>query len=82
MKKLLYLFFLISFFGYSQTQITDANFDTAINTCLTTNPVDGMCTDSEYGAMPDWDVSNVTDMSEAFGECTRFQSRHWFLGCE
>ena len=22
--------------------------------------------DSEYGAMPDWDVSNVTDMSSAF----------------
>ena len=22
--------------------------------------------DSEYGAMPDWDVSNVTDMREAF----------------
>ena len=39
------------------TPITDANFQTAINTCLNTNPVDGMCSDSEYGAMPDWDVS-------------------------
>ena len=26
----------------------------------------GLCTNSEYGAMPDWDVSQVTDMSEAF----------------
>ena len=48
------------------TPITDANFQTAINTCLATNPVDGMCSDSEYGAMPDWDVSNVTNMSGAF----------------
>ena len=29
------------------TSITDANFQTAINTCLSTNPVDGMCSDSE-----------------------------------
>ena len=48
------------------TSITDANFQTAINTCLSTNPVDGMCSDSEYGSMPDWDVSNVTDMSGEF----------------
>jgi surface protein len=66
MKKLLFLFFLISFFGYSQTQITDANFLTAINICLSTNPVDGGCSDSEYGAMPDWDVSQVTFMGSAF----------------
>ena len=50
----------------SATPITDANFQTAINTCLATNPVDGMCSDSEYGAMPDWDVSQVTNMSNAF----------------
>ncbi|MGY8868131.1 MAG: BspA family leucine-rich repeat surface protein, partial [Methylophagaceae bacterium] len=49
-----------------KTPITDANFQTAINTCLTTNPEDGMCSDSEYGSMPDWDVSSVTDMSNAF----------------
>ena len=74
MKKLLYLFFLISFFGYSQTPITDANFQSAINTCLTTNPVDGMCSDSEYGAMPDWDVSNVTDMQQAFSNKEDFNA--------
>jgi hypothetical protein len=66
MKKLPFLFFLISLFGYSQTAITDANFRSAINTCLSTNPEDGLCTNSEYGAMPDWNVSQVTDMSYAF----------------
>ena len=29
------------------TPITDANFRSAIETCLTTNPVDGMCSDSD-----------------------------------
>jgi surface protein len=73
MKKTLLLFTLtLSLVSYSQTQITDANFQTAINTCLTTNPVDGMCTSSEYGAMPGWDVSNVTTMLGAFFEKSDF----------
>ena len=55
-----------------QTPITDANFTTAINTCLSTNPVDGMCSDSRYGAMPDWDVSQVTDMNTIFPNKTNF----------
>ena len=67
MKKIIILFMMIlSTVSYSQTNITDANFQTAINTCLSTNPEDGLCSDSEYGAMPDWDVSQVTDMSNAF----------------
>ena len=56
------------------TPITNDNFQTAINTCLSTNPVDGMCVYSEYGAMPNWDVSNVTDMSNAFEEKTTFNA--------
>ena len=66
----------ISDAGYEAclTLITDANFQEAINTCLSTNPIDGMCSYSEYGAMPDWDVSQVTDMSNAF------QSRGDFNG--
>ena len=72
MKKLFYLLVFISVLGYSQTPITDANFETAINNCLFTNPVDGMCSDSEYGVMPDWDVSNVTDMSSAFSNKNSF----------
>ena len=55
-----------------KTPITDANFLTAINTCLTNNPEDGMCSDSEYGAMPDWDVSQVTDMIGAFKDNVTF----------
>ena len=72
MKKLTFLLVFISIFGYSQTQITDDNFQSAINNCLSTNPVDGMCSDSEYGAMPTWDVSQVTDMNEAFKLKTSF----------
>jgi hypothetical protein len=47
MKNLLFtLTLLISFTGFSQTPITDANFNQAIETCISTNPVDGMCSDS------------------------------------
>ena len=63
---------VLNSYSNAQTPITDGNFQDAINTCLTTNPVDGMCNESEYGAMPDWDVSNVTDMSNAFGEKYNF----------
>jgi len=72
MKKLPFLFLFISLFGYSQTPITNDNFQEAINTCLTTNPVDGLCSDNEYGAMPDWDVSDVKDMSNAFEDKSNF----------
>jgi len=60
--------------GQSCPVITDANFRTAINTCLTTNPADGLCSSSEYGAMPTWDVSTVTDMSNAFKDKTEFNA--------
>jgi surface protein len=67
MKNLLTaLFFVITFSTYSQTPITDYNFSEAIKTCLTMSPGDGMCSSSEYGAMPDWDVSNITNMKDAF----------------
>ncbi|MDB2350248.1 BspA family leucine-rich repeat surface protein [Flavobacteriaceae bacterium] len=52
------------------TPITDANFIQALETCFSTNPIDGMCSDSEYGALPNWDVSQVTDMSGAFANYT------------
>ena len=59
MKNLILLLLFIS--SYSQTEITDSNFQDAIDICLSTNPVDGMCSVSEYGAMPSWNVSNVTN---------------------
>jgi surface protein len=46
--------------------LTDETFQNAIEECLKTNPIGGMCRGSEYGIMPDWDVSRVTDMSKAF----------------
>ena len=60
--------------GFGQTTITDSNFHTAIDICLSTNPIDGMCSESEYGAMPTWDVSNVSDMSEAFYDIDGFNA--------
>jgi surface protein len=46
--------------------IPNAKFQEAINACLETNPVDGLCTSNEYGIMPNWNVSQVTDMESAF----------------
>ena len=46
--------------------ITDDNFLHAIQSCLNTNPYDGLCAYSEYGQMPNWDVSRVTNMKSAF----------------
>ena len=69
MKKITTLFILFCTFilkAQTPTPINDANFKQAVNTCLSTNPADGMCSESEYGAMPNWDVSAVTDMSDAF----------------
>ena len=65
MKKLL-LILAVTFSTASYSQLTDANFQQAVNECLSTNPEDGMCTNSEYGAMPFWNVAQVTDMSNAF----------------
>ena len=62
------------------TQITDSNFHSAIETCLGTNPVDGLCSSSEYGSMPDWDVSLVTDMSGWNGCFKAFTSKITFNG--
>ena len=74
MKNILYFLLFISSVGYSQTPITDANFNAAIADCLSTHPVTGLCVDSEYGPMPDWDVSNVTDMDSTFYNRTDFNA--------
>ena len=75
MKNILYFLLFISSVGYSQTPITDSNvFYAAIADCLSTHPVTGLCVDSEYGPMPDWDVSNVTNMVFAFNDRTDFNA--------
>ena len=56
------------------SQVTDNTFFSAISECLSTNPVDGLCSNSEYGAMPDWDVSQVTNMHSAFKERNNFNA--------
>ena len=68
MKKTLFLIsaFLIFACSYGQTPITDTNKFTALQTCLSTHPVTGMCSESEYGAMPYWDMSNVTNLNLFF----------------
>ena len=71
-KLLLTLTIIFTLCINAQTPITDANFQDAVNTCLSTNPVYGLCSNSEYGAMPDWDVSQVTNMSGAFDSKSAF----------
>ena len=54
-KGLLVLVFtLIAMLGkaLAVTNINDSNFHSAIETCLKTDPVDGLCSSSEYGSMP------------------------------
>ena len=72
MKKVTSFIYFLAIVVYSQTPITDTNFTSAINTCLSANPLDGNCTNSEFGAMPNWDVSKVTDM------CSVFSGRIYF----
>jgi len=50
-KTLLILAIALSTASYSQ--LTNANFQAAINDCLTLNPIDGLCIYGEYGVMPD-----------------------------
>ena len=53
-------------------EIHQGNFVHAITVCLSSNPIDGNCFESGYGAISDWDTSEVTDMSEAFANANEF----------
>ena len=68
MKKITFLLVFISIFGYSQTPITDANVKTAVDLWVS----DSAAATTTYGAISDWDVSNVTDMTELFKDKTNF----------
>ena len=59
---------------FTDVPITDSNFRAAITACLATNPANGLCSGTGYGSMPDWDVSNVIDMSSAFRDKTNFNA--------
>ena len=62
MKKLTFLLVFISIFGYAQTPITDANIQTAVDLWIS----DPSAATITYGNISDWDVSNVTNMSNLF----------------
>ncbi len=46
--------------------LTDATFQSAVNQCLAQDPVNGNFDVKPYGVISEWDVSQVTDMSNAF----------------
>jgi hypothetical protein len=54
----------------------DDTFKLAVKACLDEDPTEGNChkfaKQSEFGVMSMWDVSEVTDMSEAFADQDRF----------
>jgi hypothetical protein len=54
----------------------DDTFKLAVKACLDEDPVEGNChkfaKQSEFGVMSMWDVSQVTDMTEAFADQDRF----------
>ena len=66
------LVLLLSTIAHSQTPITDDNFRSAISDCLSFDPVNGNCVESEYGPIFDWDVSNVTFMRDGFENASAF----------
>ena len=61
---------------------SNSDFADLVAGCLDKAPVDGLCkeygghsfggSDRTIGSMPDWDVSAVTDMEEAFRGHTSF----------
>jgi len=55
----------------TQQFLTDETFKDAIEKCMRTNPVDGMCAElPKFGPMPRWDTSKVTNMDLAFASST------------
>ena len=68
MKKLTFLLVFISIFGYAQTPITDANIQTAVDLWVS----DSAAATTTYGNISNWDVSQITNMSELFFGKTTF----------
>jgi len=51
------------------------SFREAVQECLEESPVYGLCYDQKYGAMKDWDVTEITDFSWAFSGYTNLIER-------
>ena len=58
----------------AQTAISNTNIRTAVAACLAVDPVGGICPNTTYGSMPDWDTSAVTDMSSLFRDKNSFNA--------
>ena len=78
-KSLLVIFLLsCSSMVYADSPLPASTtaFRNAVTACLLEAPVDGLCTNygqsSGYGVMPDWDTSQVTNMSASFSSKTQF----------
>ena len=56
------------------TPLTDATFYNAISSCLRRNDKIGACSQAEYGEIPYWDVSRVTNMRGAFSNYEQFNA--------
>ena len=54
--------------------LTNSTFKAAVKMCLEHDPVNGLFNVEPYGKMPDWDVSNVTDMSFTFENASDFNA--------
>ena len=78
-KSLLVIFLLFCssmVYAGSPLPASTTAFRNAVTACLLEAPVDGLCTtygqNSGYGVMPDWDTSQVTNMSASFSSKTQF----------
>ena len=59
--------------------LTDANLTDAIENCLEEDPFYGLCSrygliTTKYGTMPNWDMSQVTNLREAFKDKIEFNA--------
>ena len=65
-------------FSPEKAKISNQNFHYAISTCLYRHGLehmsDGLCSAGEFGSMPAWDVSRVTNMKDAFKNLTNFNA--------
>ena len=57
--------------GRAVHYLTDATIQSAITNCLSESPVDGLCATyglitTKFGTLPNWDVSRVSDLKDAF----------------
>ena len=62
--------------------VVNLDFKKAVNDCLSYDPVYGICSDSIFGPISDWNTSLVTSMDSAFNERDSIQWKHHGVGHE